>query len=407
MLEPTQVKSFILHPDKLISNAAVEYFSEGCLYDQELMPLLIERMQNTKSLEQLHLFYAEKFPQTNMTLEALFNFLENSTLHINTKFQIFKIISNSDLQLLEAFQHKLNLLPTGYQEQIEHRFQLSSMTTSTLWDQLRKLCLDATGKYVNEFNYGYGILIIQEMSKRSDLDPAEILSILNPANESYELEYGILLAGEKKLHEAIPALVNLLGHEGDLVTKNAVTALVRIGSSDVVSEIVCRFPKESWDFRLFASDVLSRLKQPESEKVILDLLPVEQDPTVATSLAYGLCTLLSVEGIPLVSHQIGQGYDRLVDLEESLYVNCIMNNVHLPELERYKHKIEQKEREQELLAREQENAKLGRKLQGVNPTNTNRFGLPSNVPYVAPEKVGRNDPCPCGSGKKYKKCCGA
>ena len=32
-----------------------------------------------------------------------------------------------------------------------------------------------------------------------------------------------------------------------------------------------------------------------------------------------------------------------------------------------------------------------------------------NVP-VEPAKsdrsVGRNDPCPCGSGKKYKKCCG-
>jgi uncharacterized protein YecA (UPF0149 family) len=23
------------------------------------------------------------------------------------------------------------------------------------------------------------------------------------------------------------------------------------------------------------------------------------------------------------------------------------------------------------------------------------------------KKVGRNDPCPCGSGKKYKKCHGA
>jgi preprotein translocase subunit SecA len=22
------------------------------------------------------------------------------------------------------------------------------------------------------------------------------------------------------------------------------------------------------------------------------------------------------------------------------------------------------------------------------------------------KKIGRNDPCPCGSGKKYKKCCG-
>jgi hypothetical protein len=27
-------------------------------------------------------------------------------------------------------------------------------------------------------------------------------------------------------------------------------------------------------------------------------------------------------------------------------------------------------------------------------------------PYRAPPKVGRNEPCPCGSGKKYKKCCG-
>jgi len=25
---------------------------------------------------------------------------------------------------------------------------------------------------------------------------------------------------------------------------------------------------------------------------------------------------------------------------------------------------------------------------------------------VKGEKIGRNDPCPCGSGKKYKKCCG-
>ena len=25
---------------------------------------------------------------------------------------------------------------------------------------------------------------------------------------------------------------------------------------------------------------------------------------------------------------------------------------------------------------------------------------------VKGQKIGRNDPCPCGSGKKYKKCCG-
>ena len=31
-----------------------------------------------------------------------------------------------------------------------------------------------------------------------------------------------------------------------------------------------------------------------------------------------------------------------------------------------------------------------------------------HTPYRREDpKVGRNDPCPCGSGKKYKKCCGA
>jgi len=29
-----------------------------------------------------------------------------------------------------------------------------------------------------------------------------------------------------------------------------------------------------------------------------------------------------------------------------------------------------------------------------------------NVPFRRESFVGRNDPCPCGSGKKYKKCCG-
>ena len=31
---------------------------------------------------------------------------------------------------------------------------------------------------------------------------------------------------------------------------------------------------------------------------------------------------------------------------------------------------------------------------------------PQPTPYIAPPKVGRNEPCPCGSAKKYKKCCG-
>jgi uncharacterized protein YecA (UPF0149 family) len=31
----------------------------------------------------------------------------------------------------------------------------------------------------------------------------------------------------------------------------------------------------------------------------------------------------------------------------------------------------------------------------------------STPPSGSSHKIGRNDPCPCGSGKKYKKCCGS
>ncbi|RME69279.1 MAG: hypothetical protein D6778_00735, partial [Nitrospirae bacterium] len=34
-------------------------------------------------------------------------------------------------------------------------------------------------------------------------------------------------------------------------------------------------------------------------------------------------------------------------------------------------------------------------------------GGEERTPVRKGKKVGRNDPCPCGSGKKYKKCCGA
>ena len=37
--------------------------------------------------------------------------------------------------------------------------------------------------------------------------------------------------------------------------------------------------------------------------------------------------------------------------------------------------------------------------------NRGPVAVPSVKPAKAPAKVGRNEPCPCGSGKKYKQCC--
>ena len=51
-------------------------------------------------------------------------------------------------------------------------------------------------------------------------------------------------------------------------------------------------------------------------------------------------------------------------------------------------------------------------MNGLDPvfsTEGEEEEAPESEPETAPPaaKVGRNDPCPCGSGKKYKKCHGA
>jgi SEC-C motif len=53
--------------------------------------------------------------------------------------------------------------------------------------------------------------------------------------------------------------------------------------------------------------------------------------------------------------------------------------------------------------------------QKLELTWTQRTDSAAPEPYIAfevflqakPPKPGRNEPCPCGSGKKFKKCCGA
>jgi hypothetical protein len=35
-----------------------------------------------------------------------------------------------------------------------------------------------------------------------------------------------------------------------------------------------------------------------------------------------------------------------------------------------------------------------------------RWPAPDSIAVLAPKKVGRNEPCPCGSGRKVKQCCG-
>ena len=67
--------------------------------------------------------------------------------------------------------------------------------------------------------------------------------------------------------------------------------------------------------------------------------------------------------------------------------------------------------DKEIAEEEQENVEdasvVIKREQMANPTSTSGGSENSTSSTVRKgKKVGRNDLCPCGSGKKYKKCCG-
>jgi preprotein translocase subunit SecA len=102
-------------------------------------------------------------------------------------------------------------------------------------------------------------------------------------------------------------------------------------------------------------------------------------------------------------------------LEDDLIRMTDVLEIDFPEREKWKHEYHEKKRkrpsiidEMELYDREMsywddDELPISDEFSGLRMDATPN---PAFVNYPSSMKVGRNDPCPCGSGKKYKKCCG-
>jgi len=80
------------------------------------------------------------------------------------------------------------------------------------------------------------------------------------------------------------------------------------------------------------------------------------------------------------------------DVESMMCTDNYMNGV----LKYFKK--EEKQIRENLKKRYRDMKAMGKQIYNENKINT--------LPRISTAQVGRNDVCPCGSGKKYKKCCG-
>ncbi len=162
--------------------------------------------------------------------------------------------------------------------------------------------------------------------------------------------------------------------------------------------------EEQDDTRATAADCLAEIavRHPDKQDSVISVLQAqliraEDEPSLNTQLVSALLDLGSVDSIPIIFNAFRSGLidpellsideveahlkiianppiDRLAIYEKFGYDPDEMDSMHSPDA-----------------------------MDDIEESDSSIAG----VPYIGEVKAGRNDPCPCGSGKKYKKCCGS
>ncbi|MCM3118833.1 SEC-C metal-binding domain-containing protein [Neobacillus sp. MER 74] len=207
-------------------------------------------------------------------------------------------------------------------------------------------------------------------------------------NEKWFSFHGILavyMIGILKLEKYIPLLASLLDRDDDTLLEEVSAALIGFQSDDVV-QAVEPYLKNS-DSIIYASSVVENIKSDRAVQALIKAYRGTDELDEQDMLIEALCHQLSREALPVISnHMKNEYFSGLVDIEQTVYgYYSILGESH-PELLDWKL------------------AALGREIDFRNASN--RGGNPQSSPIQKENKVGRNDPCLCGSGKKYKKCCG-
>ena len=213
------------------------------------------------------------------------------------------------------------------------------------------------------------------------------------------------MAGEMRLEAAVPLLVGKLkGDGGDSLNQECERTFVKVGT-DAAVEAVCQgFAAAPWHYRLYASGSLADIRSDLVVTKSLELLEQEQSgEMVEANLIRATLQNFSSDGIERACR-----YTRAGDLEvrRELLAAATLIGVSFPELAEWK--AEEKRRMED--RRQRRRVVLTapaptRPPKPLPPAIQNLVDPAPVLPISRKEKVGRNDPCPCGSGKKYKKCC--
>lgn len=416
MWSVADMKRSLLDPRAFVREYAADYLADCWATDADVLPTILQAIE-TFGTEDAYgmLKQADRFQVATEMVEPLVGVL-SQTSNPSARQAINRVL---DHMSPAAFAQHHDMLRCDTKVEVavlqrlrRHREMIElNLTPEELWGEMQDLAglCDQSESWPKEIELGFHETLIREMAPHAVPSEEEVVRLLSEYPDDrgdWQELFLINLAGARGLKAAVPELIRRLPTGSEILLDESLKALARIADASTIETLQAQFASGSWSFKNYAIGVLSRIKITESEAALIDLLETETDLSVRSMLCMALCRIGSKRGIELVLAQIEAGYmDTLCQLtDEILPVSCL-HNVELPKFDDW---LEARE------ARESFAASMLRIDAGQRRTARPNWSEPAlsdrplrvSTTIRSPMKVSRNEPCPCGSNKKYKKCCG-
>ena len=428
-----RIKEAILHPDPEIRDRAVSYFAKSYSSDPSIMSLVIRAVETHGRQDAYRLIgLSRDLRQTEETVAWVLDELngEQTDQYENYAYNLSMVLVEADPALLlprEAAILGARHLLRDLREPLTERLRMLSWDAATCWRRLEEFCEAGKDKqYVNEVNLGHANRIVEALARHGKGCEEKVRAILSQKVDDYRhnpmawLEpLAVRLAGQAHLDSTVPLIIaKLLEDAGDLTNEECAEALTRIGTPAVLEAVAEAFPTAEHHFRLYATEPLEHIHSDLAVEKCLQLFAQEKDADIRLHLAEALLIQFAPEGIEAARRLlIGRQLDFTSrELRSYLLETCAIMGERFPEYDEWlaAEKAEREEHRRRVKELEGDPKRLLlyalEKLAGRKAPEVPKPRPPAPVWSLPREsggkqKVGRNDPCPCGSGKKFKNCC--
>lgn len=363
------VQEFILH-------ALKEYPYTPAEWTDQILNKALHAEEHRSKL----LVWAKKEAVHEKSVPLLIRLLE--VIDSRRKHLVMNFVYELKPEIILQFDKQLN--PYLTEEFMKfNRFLLES-GEDDLWEEYYShLSLLESKEYYDHDLFIRGKKLLDMLVQRTFYTEADISLILQQEMErqwfSYNGIFAVRAIGLLKLEQYIPDIANMLSRDEDVLLEEITEALTRFQNDEVVKEVAPFVLKD--ESQISALAVLANTKTESAEEILYKCYSVVKEEGKGLIIE-ALSHHLSPKTFSLIDDFLDQEYENvLIDMEQIFYsFYTIMGKKH-PYMDSWKSDFEEREKY----------------YQKINQLHQ---------PIRNESKVGRNDPCPCGSGKKYKKCCG-